>query len=99
MSADLTQLQAQNRRLTDELALANVALGRLTFTVQHDLRAPLRHIGVFVKVIEEDHGNELAAPVLAHLKVIEEAAAAATRIVDELHGASSPIVHADLKSH
>ena len=89
MSADLAQLQAQNRRLTNELALANVALGRLTFTVQHDLRAPLRHIGAFVKVIEEDHGQELAAPVLAHLKVIEEAAAAATAIVDDLHGAFS----------
>ena len=99
MSADLAQLQAANRRLNDELSLANVALERLTFTVQHDLRAPLRHIGAFVKVIEEDHGNELAAPVLAHLKVIEEAAASAIKIVNELYGASSLIVHADLKSN
>ena len=89
MSADLAQLQAQNRRLTDELALANSALARLTFTVQHDLRAPLRHIGAFVKVIEEDHGHQLDAQVLAHLKVIEEAAASAMKIVDGLHGAAT----------
>jgi light-regulated signal transduction histidine kinase (bacteriophytochrome) len=90
MKTDLAHLQAENHRLNDELAQAKSALNRLTFTVQHDLRAPLRHIGAFVKVIEEDHGTELSAPVLAHLKVIEEAAATATKIVDELHGASKP---------
>ncbi len=87
MTSDLVQLQEENRRLTDELACAKSELKRLTFTVQHDLRAPLRHIGAFVKVIEEDHGQELSAPVLAHLKVIEDAAGAAVKIVDELHGA------------
>ena len=88
MTPDLVQLQEENRRLNDELAHAKSELKRLSFTVQHDLRAPLRHIGAFVKVIEEDHGNELSAPVLAHLKVIEEAAASATKIADELHGDS-----------
>ena len=87
MTSNLAELQAENLRLNDELAQAKIGLSRLTFTVQHDLRAPLRHIGAFVKVIEEDHGQELSAPVLAHLKVIEDAAAAAMKIVDELHGA------------
>ena len=88
MTSDLAQLQEEIRRLNDELAHAKSELKRLTFTVQHDLRAPLRHIGAFVKVIEEDHGQELSAPVLAHLKVIEDAAAAAMKIVDELHDPS-----------
>ena len=87
MTSNLPELQAENLRLTDELAQAKTALSRLTFTVQHDLRAPLRHIGAFVKVIEEDHGQELAAPVLSHLKVIEDAAASAMKIVDGLHRA------------
>ena len=87
MTPDLVQLQEENRRLNDELAHAKSELKRLSFTVQHDLRAPLRHIGAFVKVIEEDHGQELSVPVLALLKVIEDAAAAAMKIVDELHGA------------
>ena len=87
MTSNLPELQAENLRLTDELAQAKTALSRLTFTVQHDLRAPLRHIGAFVKVIEEDHGQELAAPVLSHLKVIEDAAASAMKIVDGLHPA------------
>ena len=87
MTSNMAELQAENLRLNDELAQAKTALSRLTFTVQHDLRAPLRHIGAFVKVIEEDHGQELAAPVLAHLKVIEDAAASAIKIVDGLHPA------------
>ena len=89
MTPDLVQLQTENRRLTDELAQAKSELKRLTFTVQHDLRAPLRHIGAFVKVIEEDHGQQLDAQVLAHLKVIEEAAASAMKIVDGLHGTAT----------
>ena len=89
MIPDLVQLQTENRRLNDELAQAKSELKRLTFTVQHDLRAPLRHIGAFVKVIGEDHGQGLGAPVLAHLKVIEAAAAAAMKIVDGLAGAAT----------
>jgi light-regulated signal transduction histidine kinase (bacteriophytochrome) len=93
MTRDLVHLQEENRRLNDELAHAKAELKRLTFTVQHDLRAPLRHIGAFVKVIEEDHGPQLDPAVLAHLKVIEEAATAAMKIVDGLHGAARrPVV-------
>ena len=88
MTVDLVQLRAENLRLTQALDQARSDLQRMTFTVMHDLRAPLRHIGAFVKVIEEDHGNELAAPVVAHLKVIEDAAAVAMKILDELHGAA-----------
>lgn len=89
MTVDLVQLQAENNRLGEELAQTKSALQRLTFTMQHDLRAPLRHIGAFVKVIEEDHGEQLDAPVLAHLKVIEAAAMAAMKIVDGLYGAAT----------
>jgi light-regulated signal transduction histidine kinase (bacteriophytochrome) len=90
MSVDLVTLQTENLRLTDELAQAKSALQRLTFTVQHDLRAPLRHISAFAKVIEEDHGPQLDAPVLAHLKVIEDAATSAMKILDTLAGPKEP---------
>ena len=80
----LATLNAENLRLTQALEQARSDLQRMTFTVMHDLRAPLRHIGAFVKVIEEDHGRALQAPVLAHLKVIEDAAASAMTILDTL---------------
>ncbi len=90
MTPDLIQLQAENHRLTDELAQAKSELQRLTFTVQHDLRAPLRHISAFAKVIEEDHGLQLDAAVLTHLKVIEDAANTAMKILDALADSRRP---------
>ena len=87
--SDLAQLQSENRQLTEELARTKTDLHRLTFTVQHDLRAPLRHIGAFAKIIEEDHGPELGAPVLAHLKVIHDAAVAAMTLLDGLPAVAS----------
>ena len=80
----LAALHAENLRLTQALEQARSDLQRITFTVMHDLRAPLRHIGAFVKVIGEDHGRALEAPVLTHLKVIEDAAASAMTILDTL---------------
>ena len=88
MSDELRTLQAENLRLTQALTQSRADLQQMTFTVQHDLRAPLRHISAFAKIIEEDHAQELVAPVLAHLKVIEDAALAAVKILDSLapHG-------------
>ena len=86
----LSLLHAENLHLTQALNHARSDLQRMTFTVMHDLRAPLRHIGAFVKVIEEDHGRALEAPVLAHLKVIEDAAASAMTILDTLAGSGKP---------
>jgi light-regulated signal transduction histidine kinase (bacteriophytochrome) len=90
VSQDLTQPRQENSRLIAELAQAKSELQRLNFTVQHDLRAPLRHISAFVKVIEEDHSPELGAQVLAHLKVIDAAATTATKILDTLAGSGKP---------
>ncbi len=77
-------LQQQVARLTVELEAARAQIERLTFSVQHELRAPLRHIGAFVQVIEEDHGDTLDVAVRGHLKTIQDAAAKMTRLLDEL---------------
>ena len=81
--ADLRQ---ELSRLTGELEAARAQIERLRFSVQHELRAPLRHIGAFVLVIEEDHGDSLHADVKMHLKTIQDAAAKMTRLLDELTG-------------
>lgn len=88
--ADLALLQGEIRQLTEELARAKAALHQLSFTVFHDLRAPLRHIGAFAKILEEDHSAQLAGAASAHLKVIQDAAEKATQILDGLSSPAKP---------
>ena len=44
---------------TRKLREANNALEAFNYTVSHDLRAPLRHIGVFAGILQEDFGRDM----------------------------------------
>ncbi len=52
-------LEQRVRERTAELQLANSDLESFTYSVSHDLRAPLRAIDAFAQIIEEDHGTTL----------------------------------------
>lgn len=85
-------LRQQAARLTGELEAARAQIERLSFTVAHELRAPLRHIGAFAQVIEEDHGETLDAAVRGHLKTIQDAAEKMSCLLDGLQDDGSTIV-------
>ena len=84
MQEQVLAQQHEIARLRGELAAAKAGLEKFNSTLLHDLRAPLRHIRAFAQIIEEDHGAELDAPVLAHLKIIHDAAATAMSLLDGL---------------
>ncbi len=83
-SAESVEGAKSIKALQTELANAKSELEHLRFRVSHDLRAPLRHIGAFVQVIEEDHASSLEAPVLGHLKTIQQSADQAMTLLDGL---------------
>lgn len=61
-------------RLRRELAQARAALEDFTYSVSHDLRAPLRHVNAYVQILQEDMA-ELGRPdLLAHLDTVSQAA-------------------------
>jgi signal transduction histidine kinase len=69
---------------TGELAAANEELEAFTYSVSHDLRAPLRHIAGFVRLLEEHAQNGLDPKARHYLDRIHEGAQQMGRLVDDL---------------
>jgi two-component system, sensor histidine kinase and response regulator len=62
------------QKLNDELKNANSELEAFSYTVSHDLRAPLRSISGFVSVLLEDYGSRLDEEGRSHLFALDRAA-------------------------
>jgi PAS domain S-box-containing protein len=85
--ADITELkQAEERdlRRTAELEAANKELEAFSYSVSHDLRAPLRHIGGFSKMLVEEFGSTLDPTAQHYLDRIQAGAQKMGLLVDEL---------------
>jgi PAS domain S-box-containing protein len=64
-------LEESVRKRTIELTDANIALKAFSYSVSHDLRAPIRSIIGFSKLIGKDHGHELSVDAKELLSYIE----------------------------
>ena len=74
----------QMAELAEELGRANKELEAFSYSVSHDLRAPLRHIVGFADLLLESAGSEDARQRQRFLKNIKEAARLAGKLVDDL---------------
>ena len=70
--------------LAEELGRANKELEAFSYSVSHDLRAPLRHIAGFSDLLLESAGSEDVALRQRFLKNIKESARLAGKLVDDL---------------
>jgi PAS domain S-box-containing protein len=77
-------LEARVIARTAELEYANRELESFTYSVSHDLRAPLRHIAGFSRILADDFGAELSVEARRHLRRIEEGVRNMGQLVDEL---------------
>jgi PAS domain S-box-containing protein len=78
------ELEERVEQRTVQLASANQELEAFTYSVSHDLRAPLRHIGGFSKILTEDFGPGMPLEAQGHLKRIEDGVHRMGLLVDEL---------------
>ncbi len=75
--------QELNKR-NQELIAVNKELEAFSYTVSHDLRAPLRHVSGFVHQLEEHTGANLDDLSKRFLTMIEEAAIEMGNLIDNL---------------
>jgi len=81
MNAELER-RVQDR--TAQLTTANKELEAFTYSVAHDLRAPLRHIDAFSKLLAEDYGTVLPPEALRYLQTIRAGSRHMSQLVDDL---------------
>ncbi|HET7207109.1 MAG TPA: ATP-binding protein [Terriglobales bacterium] len=82
------KLEERVRQRTAELEYANFELESFSYSVSHDLRAPLRAISGFTKMLMEDFGEQASAEAKHRMQMILESAAQMAQLVDALLGLS-----------
>ena len=75
--------QDQRQRLT-ELAALNDELEAFSYSVSHDLRAPLRHIIGFAALLEQRVSGQLDEQSRRYVTTMKEAATRMGRLIDDL---------------
>jgi PAS domain S-box-containing protein len=81
LNAELEQRVADR---TSELQAANEELESFSYSVSHDLRAPLRHVSGFVELLHRDAGAALQGAARDHLGEIAGAASRMGTLIDNL---------------
>ena len=77
-------LEARVVERTAQLLAANQELEAFTYSVSHDLRAPIRHISGFSKLLSEEFGPALPPEAQHHVQRIQDGTRRMGMLVDDL---------------
>jgi PAS domain S-box-containing protein len=83
-SVKLARSMTETTRVNAQLEASVKELEAFTYSVSHDLRAPLRHISGFSKILTEEFGSSLPEDAQHHLHRIQEGTRRMGVLVDDL---------------
>jgi len=78
------ELEKRVAERTDQLLEANKELQAFSYSVSHDLRAPLRHVIGFVELLQKEAGPVLSEKSIGRLVTISQAAKRMGTLIDDL---------------
>lgn len=84
MEEDVQKLNEDLKQRAAQLEAANKELEAFSYSVSHDLRAPLRSIDGFSHVVLEDYGEQLSADARGYLERVRAAAQRMAVLIDDL---------------
>lgn len=84
MKQHIAELEARAAELTGQLEAANKESEAFSYTVAHDLRAPLRHISGFSKILRDNYSSSLDATAQDYLRFVCDGAKNMGRLIDDL---------------
>ena len=84
MQEQQAQLQKIVDQRTRELTMANKELEAFSYSVSHDLRAPLRSISGFASILNEDFKKQIPKDAIGYMDRIQENANYMSNLIDDL---------------
>jgi PAS domain S-box-containing protein len=78
------ELELRVKERTAQLETANHDLESFTYSVSHDLRAPLRHMDGFSRILVEEFGPQLPTGALRHLERMRKATLHMGNLIDDM---------------
>ncbi len=79
-----TALERRVSERTAQLQASNRELEAFSYSVSHDLRAPLRSINAFSELVREDYGDKLDDQGRQYLSIVRDASEQMSRLIDDL---------------
>jgi PAS domain S-box-containing protein len=80
VARDITERKRVEKRIVE----LNAELEAFSYSVSHDLRAPLRHVIGFVELLQRESGPSLSEKRLGHLARISKSATRMGTLIDDL---------------
>jgi signal transduction histidine kinase len=78
------RLEQQVEERTSQLHAANADLEAFSYSVSHDLRAPLRHVSAFAQMLSEDYGAKMEPGAQQYVSRIQTGAKNMGQLIDDL---------------